>query len=338
MKRKIGIATATIALVLVGTGITLSVISLARQGITIGGFGLTKTESIDRTFIVAGIPTLNIDGDDGNITIVRGAEGTVIVHAIMKASTDEILRQLTVEMTQDGDTITVHATKTGKTPLVLFGSNSGVVAYEVRLPAHARVGHAKTSDGRIDVEGIAGPLNLTTSDGSIRVSQMEGNLEARTSDGSITLTGGHGTMQLNTSDGSITMRDVQSAGLDVHTSDGSINFLGSFATGSTNHFDSRDGRVAIAVPPDSGLRIDLQTGDGSVRVGFPVTAQDNGARKSNHIQGVIGNPDATLTVHTGDGSITLTSGQPASPTTPAGTVAPTPVAARARPGTEEERY
>jgi hypothetical protein len=106
------------------------------------------------------------------------------------------------------------------------------------------------------------------------------------------------------------MQAFQAEGVDVHTGDGSITFAGSFASGSTNRFTSSDGRVTIAVPPDSGLRVDLQTRDGGLRVGFPVTTQDAGTRKRNSIQGAIGNPNATLTVHTADGSITLNSQSP----------------------------
>jgi hypothetical protein len=335
MKRKIGIVTVSLALVFVAGGIALATTSLIQRGVTIGDYRLSKTETIDRTFAVTGTPTLNIESGDGNITIVRGDEGTVAIHAIKKASTDAILRNLSVEMTQDGNTITVRATKTGKAPLALFGNNSGVVEYEVRLPAHATIGQAKASDGSIAVTGISGRLNLTTSDGAIHVSQLDGDLQAHTGDGSITLTGGHGTMQLTTSDGRITMREIQSEGLDVHTSDGGITFTGSFATGSTNRFDSGDGGVAIAVPPDSGLHVDLQTRDGSVRVGFPVTTQDSTTRKRNSVQGVIGNPNATLTVRTSDGSITLNSQPFTPPTAPAGTTA-TPVAANTRTIVDEE--
>jgi len=312
MKRKTGIAIVALALALVGAGIVLSVTSLVERGVTVGGFEFTRTEAVDRAFAVTGIPTLNVESGDGNITIVPGDAGTVAIHAIKKASIDSILRNLSVEMTQEGDTITVHATKTGTAPLVPFGNNSGVVDYEVRLPAHAHIGRAKTGDGRIEVSGIAGRLNLDTSDGAIRVNQFDGDLQAHTGDGSITLTSGHGTVRLNTGDGRITMREVRSEGLDIHSGDGSVTFEGSFAIGSMNRFESGDGAIAIAIPPESGLRVDIHTGDGGLRVGFPVVTQDNDARKRNSLQGVIGNPDATLTVRTSDGSITLTAQQPAS--------------------------
>ena len=47
VNRKTGIVTVSLAIALVGVGITLSVVSLARRGVTIGGFRLTNDELHD---------------------------------------------------------------------------------------------------------------------------------------------------------------------------------------------------------------------------------------------------------------------------------------------------
>ncbi len=305
MKKRIVIIILSLALVLVAVGMVAAVTSAG--GIITGNFDEpSKIATVDQTLDVTGVPTVSADTHNGTITITRGDENKVFIHATKRAVSDDLLAKLQVNIRQDGNRITVETTGDTATGFALFGFNRTVVDYQIQVPTHTDLGPVKSSNGRIDVNGIAGQHDLTTANGLITVRDVDGTLKAETSNGRVTVMGGRGTLQLRSSNGTVEVHDVQSNGLDLHSSNGRVTFAGSIAPGSKNSVDTSNGTVSMSLPPESALNVDLQSGNGSVRVDFPVTTAPGSEPKRNKVQGVIGRPDADLTVHTGNGSITLT--------------------------------
>jgi hypothetical protein len=303
VKKRITIILLSLALVLVAVGMVASV---AVAGGVIGHFGdLNKIATTDQTFTVTGVPMVSVQNHNGTITVTRGAEKSVVVHAIRRAATDELLAKVQANIRQDGDHIIIETAGDTASGFGLFGNNRMVVDYQIQVPARADLGPINSSNGRIDITGIAGQFDLSTSNGIITAQDVDGTVSAETSNGRVSITGGRGTLRLGSSNGIVEVRDVQTDGIDLHTSNGHVSFTGSFAPGSKNTVNASNGSVSMALPPDSALSIDLRSGNGSVHVnGFPVTASVE--NKRNAVQGVITRPDADLTVHTGNGSITLT--------------------------------
>jgi hypothetical protein len=303
VKKRIAIILLSLALVLVAVGMVASV---AVAGGIIGHFGdLNKIATTDQTFTVTGVPTISVQNHNGTITVTRGAENSVVVHATRRAATDELLAKLQANIRQDGDHITIETVGDTVSSFGFFGHNGMVVDYQIQVPAHADLGPINSSNGRIDITGIAGQFNLSTSNGIITAQDVDGTVSAETSNGRVSVTGGRGTLRLGSSNGIVEVRDVRTDGIDLHTSNGHVSFTGSFAPGSKNTVNASNGSVSMTLPPDSALSVDLRSGNGSVHVnGFPVTASVE--NKRNAVQGVINRPDADLTVHTGNGSITLT--------------------------------
>ncbi len=303
MEKRIGIILLSLALALVAVGM---VVSVAGAGGVIGHIGdLNKTATTDQTFAVSGAPTISVQNHNGTITVTRGAENSVVVHAIKRAATDELLAKLQATIRQDGDHIIIETTGDNSSGFAFFGHNGMAVDYQIQAPARADLGPVNSSNGRIDITGIAGQFDLSTSNGIITARDVDGTVSAQTANGRVSVMGGRGTLRLGSSNGIVEVRDVQAGGLDLHTSNGRVVFAGSLAPGSKNSVETSNGSVAITLPPDSALSVDLRSGNGSVNVdGFPVAA--SGENKRNAVQGVINRPDANLTVHTGNGSITLT--------------------------------
>jgi len=304
VKKRIAIIFLSLALVAVVVGMIVSVVGASG---VIGQIGdLHKTATTDRTFAVTGTPTISVHDRNGTITVTRGAENTVVVHATRRAATDDLLAKLQVNMQQDGDHIAIETMGDNAAGVAFFGNNGMVVDYQIEAPAHADLAPIASSNGRIEITGIAGQFDLSTANGVITARDVDGAVAAQTANGRVSVIGGSGTLRLGSSNGLVEVRDVRANGIDLHTSNGRITFVGSLVPGSKNTVETSNGTVAMTLPPESALSVDLRSGNGSVTVGFPVTTAPNSQSKRNAVQGVIGRPDADLTVHTGNGSITLT--------------------------------
>ncbi len=305
MKKRIAIILLSLSLVAIAVGMVVSVVGASGM---IGHFGeLDKMATTDQTFAVTGTPTISLHDRNGTITVTRGEENSVVVHATKRAATDDLLTKLEVNIQQDGNHITIETTGDNNfSGIGFFGHNGMVVDYQIHVPAHADLAPINSSNGRIEVTGIAGQFDLSTSNGIITARDVDGTVAAQTANGRVSVIGGSGVLRLSSSNGLVEVHDVRASGIDLHTSNGRVSFAGSLASGSKNNVETSNGTVVMTLPPDSALNVDLRSGNGSVTVGFPVTTSPNGQNKRNAVQGVIARPDADLTVHTGNGSITLT--------------------------------
>lgn len=303
MGRRMTIWGLSLALLLTGAGIVTALSAGSMVGASFRG-GVARTEVDEQTFTVAGMPTFALAGGSGSVTITRGGDDTkVIVRATKRATSDENLRRMQVQMTQNGDAITVR--EDGNHKFFAWGFHAGV-DYEVQLPARATVAPVRIGNGRLEVSGIAGNLDLETSNGAVTVRDFDGTVSAQTANGRVTLANGRGTVRLSTHNGAMEVQNVQASGLMLRSSNGRIGFAGSLAPGSDNRIEAGNGAVNVQLPPESGFRLDAKTNHGNVVVGFPVTraANDDGD-DDEEVRGTVGAGDRTLTLRAGNGSITV---------------------------------
>jgi Putative adhesin len=332
VKRKwIWVTTLSLLLALVAGAMAIAVFG---GGHIVGNFGnLDKTEVFDQTLDVTGRPVLSVDDRNGNVTITRGPEGKIVVHAIKRATTDDSLRGLNIEVQQTGNQVTVRTT--GETGSGFFiGWRRTQVDYEIQMPAQSDLAPLRTSNGAITITDIAGRLDLSSSNGTIGATNIGGSVMAQTSNGRVTIHNGRGMLDLRTSNGTVDVQNVQAEGLELHTSNGRVTFSGTLAPGSHNNLDVGNGSVSLTLPPASALSVDLRAGNGDVHInGFSVTTDGaSGTNQKNAVRGVIGRADADLIVRAGNGSITLTQGTPA-PAVPTAPIAPTPPVSPSLPAT-----
>jgi DUF4097 and DUF4098 domain-containing protein YvlB len=157
----------------------------------------------------------------------------------------------------------------------------------VSLPASSDVS-AKSGDGSIDIERVAGHVQLRSGDGSIRGRMLGGDVEANTGDGSIRLDGTLTGVRVRTGDGSVTIRaesgSAPSADWDIVTGDGS---------------------VTLEVPDGFGAELDAHTGDGGIHMQEVTLSNVTGHVGKNSLRGRLGDGGHAVRVRTGDGSITL---------------------------------
>jgi hypothetical protein len=98
--------------------------------------------------------------------------------------------------------------------------------------------------------------------------------------------------------------------LTVETNSGTVEFNGSLGKGP--HFIKSDfGGIAINLPTDVKLTVDLKTDFGSIRSDLPITVNLNGDSNSNgdQVTGIINGGGEQLTVQANRGNVTLNTEQ-----------------------------
>jgi hypothetical protein len=176
-----------------------------------------------------------------------------------------------------------------------------------------------TGSGAIGVTGADGPVAAITGVGAIAVRGPRGSRALETGSGAISVTGGDGKLSARSGVGAITVKDAKGE-LSLHTGSGAITVTG--ADGSVtaeanigsvevegrlsgrNVVGTGSGRVRVAVPADSRLKVDVSTGSGSLanEFGLPVEGRVSRVSRGTLADGSGG----SLQIRSGVGGVALT--------------------------------
>lgn len=259
--------------------------ALAGAGCDVAVSGLSGGQVVreDKRFAVTGPPTLDLQTFDGSIAVRTGAATEVLVTIERRAPTEEAAKAIQVTAEQNGDRISLHVERPQRG--LTWGNRSA--SFVVTVPPSAAI-QARSGDGSIKIEGVAGALQSHTGDGSIRLTGVDGAIDVSSGDGSIGVSGKIAQLHARSGDGSVTIEaapgSAPSADWDVTTGDGS---------------------VTLGLPADLNAEFDAHTGDGGIRVRDLSLAHVTGEMGKNDLRGTLGRGGHTVRVRTGDGSITL---------------------------------
>jgi len=270
-------------------GALLFLILLLTTTACLVSFGLTQAkETVSNTFTTSATPTIIVESFNGRINVQAGPDDQVAVTVVKigsgsnQTSAEADLKNLEVNMTQEGDAIRITVRRTDRK----LANNSGAEV-DLTVPVGAM-------------------LDLSTSNGRISTTNVRGDLKLSTSNGELTVAGGQGRQDLRTSNGKIQL-EAQAAQVDAHTSNGAISFTGSLTDG--NHvFETSNGSVEISLPGDSQFAIDARTSNGRISTDFPVTI--SGSSDDNELIGTVGNNQGvSIRIQSSNGSIKLLKSQ-----------------------------
>lgn len=222
-----------------------------------------------KTFQVSATPRLILNNDAGSVTINRGGQNSILVQPTRYASLGGNINDVHVQESLDSGTNALTITVTHPGGQNFF--NQAGVDFTITAPADT-------------------DLQITTSAGSIHTSGISG------------------TMSLNTNAGSIGVSGAALSGSSTFkTNAGSIDFNGSLGTSGIYDFETNAGSITVMLPATSAFHVNASTDAGSINTSFPLTVNHGAANAS--INGDVGtSPQATLTLKTNAGSITLNKG------------------------------
>jgi DUF4097 and DUF4098 domain-containing protein YvlB len=238
-------------------------------------------EEWTKTYTVTGKPELRVDTSDADIRVDTWNQNTIEARVV---TTGYKIGEGGIQIVehQSGNAVDMQV----KFPHhfgITIGARSHRVEIMVRMPQQGQV-DLRTGDGSIRLQGLKGNMDLKSGDGAVEIEQVDGDLRAHTSDGHIRAQGRFDELDLSTGDGRV-----------------EATVLSGSAVSQNWTVQTGDGAVHLQLPSDLAADVDLQTGDGHISVGIPVTVQ--GQMGGNHMRGKLNNGGNLVTVHTGDGSI-----------------------------------
>ena len=241
-----------------------------------------RADEWSKTYNVSGKPELRVETSDANIRVTTWDQNTIeakVVTTRYKIGEGGIR----IDERQTGDAVSIEVRYPHHNFSVEWGQHK--VDVIIQMPREGKV-NLHTGDGRIELTGLKGDMELKSGDGSESLENVDGKLRANTSDGHIRASGRFDELDLKTGDGRV----------DVSATSGST-----MATGW--RLETGDGSVSLELPAEFAADVDLHTGDGHIDLEMPVTT--NGQLRTNEIHGKLNGGGGLLTVHTGDGSIHL---------------------------------
>src|SRR5215510_7972886 len=185
------------------------VIALAALGTTacsidVRGDGIVVRE--EKRFTVTGDPQLQLKTFDGSIRLRSWDRKEVLVEIERRGPDEATAKAYVVNASQDGNKIIVDVPRPASqgegVHIGTLGSHS--VSLTVTAPKRLTL-DARSGDGSIEADDLAGTIDINTGDGSIRVRRVEGGLKAHTGDGSIDIDNAAGRVQAESGDGSISV-------------------------------------------------------------------------------------------------------------------------------------
>jgi Toastrack DUF4097 len=242
-------------------------VSLGDGGFSLGSLSGRASDTWTRSYTVTAGGTVEVINTNGIIEVTQGAGPAVEVRAERqaKASTDEAAKAMLarVEMLEKvtPDSVRVE-TKAPKS----FGRSGVLVKYFVTLPKGLRV-RASTTNGSINLTGLANDVDASTTNGGIRGQGLEGSILATTTNGGVSLAlNGLGTsgLRATTTNGGVEVElpATAKADISVHVTNGGISVENlQVETVGTQNRRTLEGKLN-----GGGPRVELSTTNGGIRL------------------------------------------------------------------------
>lgn len=248
-----------------------------------------EEEPFEQTAAIAATGRLSVANTNGHIYVETWNRDEVSISALKKVRSRDsgealdLLREIEIEVTESGGDVTVD-TRLPRRRGWFGGGVSVSVEYTIKVPATVSL-RLKSTNGKIEVEGAGGDVDLTTTNGGIWAKDLGGRLEAETTNGKIEAYEIAGPVDAETTNGSIYAEVTAATLADDMT------------------LTTTNGGVELRLAPSLAARIDARTSNGSVRSDLPVSVY--GSQKRNALSGDVNGGGSTIRIRSSNGSIRI---------------------------------
>jgi DUF4097 and DUF4098 domain-containing protein YvlB len=241
-----------------------------------------RADEWSKTFNLTGKPDLRVETSDANIRVDTWDQNTIEakVTTVRYKIGENGIR---IQDHQNGDVVEIDVRYPHHNFNFEYGQHR--VDISIHIPREGKV-NLRTGDGKIEIAGFKGEMDLYSGDGSETLDAVDGKLRASTSDGHIRANGRFDEMELKTGDGHVEVRATAGSSL-----------------ASGWRLETGDGNVTLEIPDNLAADVDLHTGDGHIDLDMPVATE--GKIRENEVRGKLNGGGPLMTIRTGDGSIHL---------------------------------
>src|SRR5262245_50857023 len=269
--------------------VVLVAVGTTACAIDVRGDGTVVRE--EKRFTVTGDPQLQLKTFDGSIRLKSWDRKEVLVEIERRGPDEATAKAYVVNASQDGNKIIVDVPRPASQGNVVHIGTLGSHSVSLTVTAPRRMTlDARSGDGSIEADDLAGTIDINTGDGSIRISRIDGVLKARTGDGSMQISDAAGRVEAESGDGSINVEGKFEL-LDVKSGDGSVHVRAEdgSAVKSDWSITTGDGSIAVDLPSNIDAELDAHSNDGRVRAdGFSGLTTSSRDDDSGSLRGRLG--------------------------------------------------
>ncbi len=246
--------------------------------------------TLSKEFTVGSSAELRVESRSGTVYI-HGEEtdrARIEVVARLWAETEEEADDQAVlierGIRQDGQRVSIRApTLVAPSIFMIFGRGPRI-DYQITVPL-ATTGNIVSRSGRVEIEHVAGPLEVEARSGRVSVRNIKGNLtivsrsgavqaeeiggsvaiESRS--GAVRVSDCHGNATIDSRSGATQIEDVGGA-LKVESRSGTVRYEG--AVNADVQISVTSGSIRLAIDRDSVFYLDAESAHGSVRSDMPL--------------------------------------------------------------------
>jgi DUF4097 and DUF4098 domain-containing protein YvlB len=282
-------------------------VSAAFVGMDDGG-GESHDQTIEKTFVVEGMPRLQVQNVSGETAIRVGEPGQVRVVArkrVKGGSADRakrLLENVEVRIEQRGDDIFVepHLYEQERSWGDLFRGKRFRVDFEITVPRETAV-NAQTVSGDLDLNGTRGPARVESVSGDVHIQDLRGPMRIKSVSGDVQCTSYVGFVEGSSVSGDVDIRG-RVRGCELHTVSGDISIdLQPEFGGRESRLKTISGDVEVGLLSSSCV-CDYHTASGDLECEAPARIVREG-RKDRTV--IIGDGRSHLTVKTVSGDLTI---------------------------------
>jgi DUF4097 and DUF4098 domain-containing protein YvlB len=168
----------------------------------------------------------------------------------------------------------------------------------------------ETMSGNVEVSDAVGGTQIETVSGWIKADNIDGDLRAESVSGRLDISNVNGDIDAESVSGHAWITGAKARSVKAETVSSSVSYSGTIDPSGNYSFKSNSGRITLAVPPDIGATVSLETFNGNVDSDFPVT-MGSGTNKMGHdsrFEFKIGNGRARITLESFSGNIRIQRG------------------------------
>jgi DUF4097 and DUF4098 domain-containing protein YvlB len=272
------------------------------------GDGESHDQTIEKTFVVEGMPRLQVQNVSGETAIRVGEPGQVRVVArkrVKGGSADRakrLLENVEVRIEQRGDDIFVepHLYEQERSWGDLFRGKRFRVDFEITVPRESAI-NAQTVSGDLDLNGTRGPARVESVSGDVHIQDLRGPMRIKSVSGDVQCTSYVGFVEGSSVSGDVDIRG-RVRGCELHTVSGDISIdLQPEFGGRESRLKTISGDVEVGLLSSSCV-CDYHTASGDLECEAPARIVREG-RKDRTV--IIGDGRSHLTVKTVSGDLTI---------------------------------
>lgn len=240
---------------------------------------------------------LDLTNKNGSLEITGWDRNSVEISGTKYAPDREGLRDVKVEIRQDGDRLTVRT----ETPKHDWHGGGYGVRYRIHVPRRFTLDRVETTNGAVTAEDLEGGGKLKSTNGKLAMAHLMGDYTLETTNGSVELEDLSGMQRATTTNGSVRgqlkegnleaestngtidltlMKPKSDRPIKLSTTNGSIKLAVAEFHANPIHVETTHGSITLRLPSDVNGRLRAETSLAKISSDVPLTSTDE---QSKHV-------------------------------------------------------